>query len=176
MRSIGRRQKYFSEAFTTYIWQEGIRREFTCRHTRQLNGVVEWKNRHILKIAREMMNKKHPPKSYWAEAANKAIYLMNHCTTSRVHDITPHEKFYGKKPDLSHVKIFDWIAFVHIPDEKQQKLYPKSENCILIGYSLEHMKGYKCFDPSTRKVWVSRDVIFDASTQLNPTQSKPILT
>ena len=69
-----------------------------------------------------------------------------------MHDVNPHKKFYGKKPDLSHVRIFGYIAFVHIPDEKQQKLYPKSENCILIGYSLEHMKGYKCFDPSTRKV------------------------
>ena len=99
-----------------------------------------------------MMNEKHLPKTYWAKVANTFVYIMNRCTTSGVHDVTPHEKFYGKKSNLPHVRIFSYIAFVHIPDEKQQKLYPKSENCILIGYSLEHMKGYKCFDPSTRKV------------------------
>ena len=35
-----------------------------------------------------MMNDKHLPKSYWAKAANKVVYLMNMCTTFGVHDIT----------------------------------------------------------------------------------------
>ena len=100
-----------------------------------------------------MMNKKNPPKAYWAEAAN---------TTSGVHDVTPHEKFFGRKPYLSHIRIFGAIAYVHNPDKKQQKLDPKSEKCILIGYSLEQ-KGYKCYNPSTLKVRVSRDVVFDES-------------
>ena len=88
---------------------------------------------------------------------------MNRCTTSGVHDITPHEKYFGKKPDLSHTRIFGAIDYMHIPDEKRQKLDLKSEKCILIGYSLEQ-KGYKCYNPSTRKVRVSRDVVFDGST------------
>ena len=37
---------------------------------------------------------------------------MNRCTTSRVHEVTPHEKYYGNKPDLSHVRIFDSIAYI----------------------------------------------------------------
>ena len=83
-----------------------------------------------------MMNEKHMPKSYWAEAVNTAIYLMNRCTTSGVHDVTLHEKYLGKKPDISHTRIFGSIAYVHIPDEKWQKLDPKLEKCILVGYSL----------------------------------------
>ena len=88
---------------------------------------------------------------------------MNHCTTFGVHEIISHEKFYGKKLDLSHVRIFGSITFAHIPNEKWQKLDPKLENCILVGYSLEQ-KGYTCFYPSTKKVRVSRGVIFDEST------------
>ena len=65
-----------------------------------------------------MMNDKNLPKPYWAEAAILAIYLMNRCTTSRVHDLTPYEKFFGKKLDLSHVQIFASITCVHTPDEK----------------------------------------------------------
>ena len=106
------------------------------------------------------MNEKDIPKSYWAEAANTAVYLMNRRTTSGVHEIAPHEKYYRKKPDLSHTRIFGAIAYVHIPDEKRQKLDPKSEKCILVGYSLEQ-KGYKCYNPSTQKVRISRDVVFD---------------
>ena len=91
-----------------------------------------------------------------------AVYLMNWCTTSGVHEVTLHEKYFGKKSDLLHTWIFGAIAYVHIPDEKRQKLDPKSEKCILVGYSLEQ-KGYKCYNPSTRKSRVSRDVVFDES-------------
>ena len=65
--------------------------------------------------------------------------------------------------------------------EKRQKLDPKSKKCILVGYSIEQ-KVYKYFNPSTKKVQVSRDVVFDElaswykSIQLHPTQSKLILT
>ena len=83
-----------------------------------------------------MMNEKNLPTSYWVEVANTTVYLMNRCTPSRVYNITPHEKFYGKKSNLSHVKIFSSIAYVCIPDEKRQKLDPKSKKCILVGYSL----------------------------------------
>ena len=112
------------------------------------NGVAERKNQHILEVARAMINEKHLRKSYWSEVANTTIYLMNCCTTSGVHDITRYEKFYGKKSELSHTWIFGSIAFVHIPEEKRQNLYTKSEKCILVGYSLEQ-KGYRCFNPST---------------------------
>ena len=40
------------------------------------------------------------------------------------------------------------------------KLDPKVEKCIFIGYSLEQ-KGYHCYNPITRKIRVSRDVVFD---------------
>ena len=72
-----------------------------------------------------MMNEKHMAKSYWAEVAHTAVYLMNRCRTSGVHEVTPHEKYYGRKPDLSHTRIFGAIAYVHIPDQKWQKLHPK---------------------------------------------------
>ena len=88
-------------------------------------------------MVRTMMSEKHLPKSYSTEELNMTVNLLNRCTTSRVHDITSHEKFYGKKSDLSHIKIFGSIAFVHISDEKRKKLGPKSEKCILVGYSLE---------------------------------------
>ena len=44
------------------------------------------------------------------------------CTTSGVHEVTPHERYYGKKPDLLDPRMFSAIAYVHILDEKQQNL------------------------------------------------------
>ena len=119
------------------------------------------------------------PKLYWAEASNTTIYLINRWTTFKVPNVTPHEKYYGRKADLSHLQIYGTIC-AH-SDEKWQKLDPKSEKCILVEYSLEQT-GYKCFNPSTRKVCVSREVVFDESASwytvnsLHSTQSKLIST
>ena len=77
-----------------------------------------------------------------------------------MHDVTPKEKFSSRNLDLSHLKVFGCIAYVHVPDELRTKLDPKAEKCIFIGYSLEQ-KGYKCYNPVTRQVRVSRDVVFD---------------
>jgi hypothetical protein len=74
--------------------------------------------------------------------------------------MTPEEKFTGKKLDVSHLKIFSCIAYMHVPDKKRSKLNPKVDKCIFIGYSLQQ-KGYKCFNPSTQKLQVNRDVMFD---------------
>ncbi|MCO5596603.1 hypothetical protein L7F22_050669 [Adiantum nelumboides] len=81
---------------------------------------------------------------------------MNRTPTVAVHNVTPEEKFFGKKPDLGHLKVFGCIAYVHVPNE----LRTKDEKCIFIGYSLEQ-KGYKCYNPIMRHVRVSRDVVFD---------------
>jgi hypothetical protein len=74
--------------------------------------------------------------------------------------MTPEEKFTGKKPDVSHLRVFGCIAYVHVFDEKISKLDPKADKCIFIRYSSEQ-KGYRCFNPSTLMLQVSRDVVFD---------------
>jgi hypothetical protein len=52
---------------------------------------------------------------------------------------------------VSHLKLFCCDAFVHVPKEKRSKLDKKASKCILIGYK-EGMKGYKLWDPASRKI------------------------
>jgi hypothetical protein len=55
--------------------------------------------------------------------------------------------------------VFGCKDFAHIPKENRKKLDFKSIKCIFIGYCYE-FNAYKLFDPSTHKVFVSRDVLF----------------
>ena len=59
-------KEYFFDEFTSYLQGEGIRREFSCRHTPQQKGVAERKNRPIIEVARAMIREKHMPNFYWA--------------------------------------------------------------------------------------------------------------
>jgi transposase InsO family protein len=129
--------EYFSNEFTTYLKMHGIQRQFTCRYTPQQNGVAERKNRHIVEVVYALMADKSMPHHYWAEAVTTTVYIMNRTPTATVHGMTPEEKYSGRKPDLSHLKVFGCIAYVHVPDELRTKLDPKAEKCVFIGYSLE---------------------------------------
>jgi hypothetical protein len=107
-----------------------------------------------------MLNEKNLPNYFWAQAVATIVYIMNQTPTALIHGMTPKEKFIGKKPNVSHLKVFGCITYVHVHDEKRLKLDLKADKCIFIGYSLEQ-KGYRCFNPSTRKLQVNRDVVFD---------------
>jgi hypothetical protein len=85
---------------------------------------------------------------------------MNQTPVVAIHGMTPKEKLTCKKPNVSHLRMFGCITYMHVPDEKKSKLDPKADKCIFIGYSLEQ-KGYRCFNPSTRKLEVNRNVVFD---------------
>ena len=73
---------------------------------------------------------------------------------------TPYEAWFYTKTNVSHFKIFGSTCFVYIPSQQRQKLDGKSVRCVFIGYS-EESKAYRCHDPLTNKLYVSRDVIFD---------------
>jgi hypothetical protein len=98
-----------------------------------------------------MLNEKNLPNYFWAEAVATVVHIMNRTPTAAIHGMTPEEKFTGKKLDVSHLRVFGCIAYVHVLDENRSKLDLKAEICIFIGYSLEQ-KGYRCFSPSTRKL------------------------
>ncbi|MCO5575913.1 hypothetical protein L7F22_029720 [Adiantum nelumboides] len=151
--------EYMSHSFDDYLCEQGIRRQITCRYTPQQNGVAERKNRVIAEIARAMMNEMNMPLTYWAEVVHTAVHIMNQTPTAAIHEILPYERLYGIKPTVSYMKVFGCVCYVHVPNEARKKMEPKAVKCIFLGYPIEK-KEYKCYDPMTRQVYVSRDVIF----------------
>ncbi|MCO5556910.1 hypothetical protein L7F22_010465 [Adiantum nelumboides] len=154
------RGKFFSHEFNNFLKKHGIQRQLSCKYTPQLNGVVEHKNNHIVEVARALMSEKNMPLCYWAETASTVVYTMNKTPTATVHDMTPEEKFTGKKQNASHFKVFGCIAYVHVLDDLRTKLDLKVSKYVFIGYSIEQ-KGNKCYNFVTCQVRVNKDVVFD---------------
>ncbi|KAK2456950.1 putative mitochondrial protein [Trifolium repens] len=152
--------EFTSNEFLKYCYDNGIRRQLTVPRSPQQNGVAERKNRTILEMARSMLKSKKLPKELWAEAVACAVYLSNRSPTRSVLGKTPQEAWSGRKPGISHIRVFGSIAHAHVPDEKRSKLDDKSEKYIFIGYD-NNSKGYKLYNPDTRKTVISRNVVFD---------------
>ncbi|KAJ4700820.1 Retrovirus-related Pol polyprotein from transposon TNT 1-94 [Melia azedarach] len=152
--------EFTSKEFQEFCEANGIRRFLTVPRSPQQNGVAERKNRTILNIARSMLKSKRLPKEFWAEAVSTAVYLSNRSPTRSVWGKTPQEAWCGRKPGISHLRVFGSVAHVHVPDERRTKLDDKSESFIFIGYD-SSSKGYKLYNPNSKKIMISRDVIFD---------------
>jgi len=67
----------------------------------------------------------------------------------------------GTRPDIAGLRVFGCVAHVHVPKQQRvSKLSPRSTLCFHMGYCTES-KAYRLYDPTTNKIIISRDVIFD---------------
>ena len=73
---------------------------------------------------------------------------------------SPFELIYGKKPTLTHLRVFGCCAYALVPKEKRKKWDPKAIKCIFVGYE-ESSKAYRIYDSSSNKIFISRNVDFD---------------
>ena len=84
------------------------------------------------------------PNSFWAEAVATAVYLRNRSESSALkEDMTPYEKWYGRKPDVSHLRVFGCIAYSHIPDSRRRKLDKKAQKCSEPSYKQNQNSFYE---------------------------------
>ena len=89
--------------------------------------MAEIKNRTILDVARSMLKSKKLLKEFWVEVVACAVYLSNRSPTRSVWGKTPQEAWSGRKPGISHLRVFGSIAYVHVLDERRAKLDDKRE-------------------------------------------------
>ena len=87
---------------------------------------------------------------------------------------TLEEMFAGKKPDVSHFRIFGSPIYFHVLKEKRSKLGASGKKGIFVGYS-ENSKGYRIYVASQKEVEISHDVTFDEDMALRKINNLPIL-
>ena len=92
--------------------------------TPRCNGVSERRNRTLLDMVRYMMYLTDLPLSFWGYALETTTFMLNRAPSKSVRT-TPYELWFGKKPKLSFLKVWDCDDYVK--KFQLDKLEPKSE-------------------------------------------------
>jgi transposase InsO family protein len=154
--------EYIGQKWTQHFQHRGIIHEHTTRGTPQQNGISERTNRTLTEGIIALLQQAHLPASMWGDALKLLVRIINATPTSALPDKTPYEAWNGRKPDLGMLRTFGCTAYVHVQKNERNGLQPKSRKCIYLGFESGY-KGWRCLDVITKRVVVSRDVIFDES-------------
>jgi hypothetical protein len=153
--------EYISIHFQSFLTKNGIVHRKSCPYTSQQNGLAERKLRHILETGLTLLAHSSLSNKYWADAFVTAVYIINRLPTPTLNYKSPYFKLYSKDPDYQSLKVFGCQCFPLLRPYSAHKLEYRSKPCVFLGY---HFAGYKCMDPITKKVYLSRHVIFDENS------------
>ena len=95
---------------------------------------------------------------YWVDAFLTAVYIINKLPTPTLKYKSPYLKLYKHEPDYQNLRVFGCLCYPLLRSYASHKLEYRSKPCISLGYQFA---GYKCLDPITNKVYLSRHVIFN---------------
>ncbi|KAL4304119.1 hypothetical protein GQ457_10G006780 [Hibiscus cannabinus] len=118
--------EFLSTEFTQFCQKEGIERHLTAPYTPQQNGIVERRNRTVMAMTRSLLRSTHLPARFWGEAVRHAVYLLNRLPTRVLGNRTPFEALMGRRPHLTHLRVFGCVAYVKNTTPHLKKLDDRS--------------------------------------------------
>ena len=122
---------------------------------------MERRNRSLEELARTLLNDSSLLKYFWPDAVNTACYVLNRVLVRPILKKTPYELYKGRKPNISHFKVFGCKCFVLNNDKDNiGKFDAKVDDDIFIGYS-SHSHAYRIYNKCTMTVEESVHVVFD---------------
>jgi hypothetical protein len=99
------------------------------------------------------------PAVFWGEAVVMAAYILNRSPTKALNGRTPYEAWHGRKPAVSHLRVFGCLTF-----GKEFGYIGKLDDRSTPGVFISYAKGsnaYRILDPGRQCVRTTRDVVFD---------------
>ena len=115
--------------------------------------------------------------SFWIYAVTAKLHMYNVTLIKWADYKTPKELWSGQKPNISHLRVFRCLAWVHILKERRHKLQPNSRAMIFVGYE-SGSKGYQFWDAAHQRFKISCDVKFKETQfpakELKSTQLIPV--
>nr|GEZ56825.1 integrase, catalytic region, zinc finger, CCHC-type, peptidase aspartic, catalytic [Tanacetum cinerariifolium] len=152
--------EFVNHTMTEYYERICIFHQKTVPITPQQNGVVERRNRTLVKAVRTMLIFSKAPMFLWAEAVATACYTKNRSLIHTHHHKTPYELVHNKNPGLTFFRVFGTLCYPTNDNEDLGKLQPTSDTGIFVGYA-PSKKGYRIYNKRTRRIMETIHVQFD---------------
>ncbi|KAJ9541133.1 hypothetical protein OSB04_027639 [Centaurea solstitialis] len=157
------RGEFDNNNFKTFAQTHGLIMRFSCPQTSPQNGKAERMIRRLNDIIRSVLIHAHMPPTFWVEALHTATYLHNILPSKRLRYTTPAYILFHRHPTYDHLRVFGCACYPNTSATQPHKLHPRSIRCIFLGYPPGY-RGYRCLDPNTGRVHISRHVTFDEHT------------
>ena len=152
--------EFTSNQFKTFLMTHGIHHRLTCPHTSQQNGIAEQKHRHIQEMRLTLLAQSALPPRYWVDSFLTSVFLINRLPTPVLKNQTPYFLLHNTEPKYMDLLIFGCACYPLLKPYNDHKLDFHSKQCLFLGYS-NCQKGYRCLDLATKRVYISRHVVFD---------------
>jgi hypothetical protein len=108
--------------------------EPTCADSPSQNGAVEIYNDKFAVRTRTLLYGSGLPAKFWSAALLHSVYLHNRLVHSKT-KATPFERYFGTKPDLSHLKVFGSCVCVKRSGDRSSKLDRNDFTGFFLGFT-----------------------------------------
>ena len=154
--------EYLGHAWTDELTARGIAHELSQPYTPQHNSRAERPNRSLAEGILAMLAESGLPNSFWAEAGLAFTLVKNKSPHRALNGNVPDAVWTGRPVTVDFLRSFGCLAWMTIlkDQEQRKKLDPKGRRVVFIGYQPD-VKAYRLYDPETKLIHISRDVVFD---------------
>lgn len=153
---------FFNSTFLPYCREKGIWLHETAPYAPEQNGVSERANKTVISKARAIIQHANIPINLCFEAVNTVIYLDNQTLSLSYNEgkKTPFEARTGRKPSISHIKIFGCaVEYIIRKSQRDTKFSQVTKSGVFLGYTPDNF-NYRILDRSTGKILTSHEVYF----------------
>nr|GFC04834.1 retrovirus-related Pol polyprotein from transposon TNT 1-94 [Tanacetum cinerariifolium] len=165
--------EFVNQTLWDYYEEVGISHETSVARSPQQNWVVERHNRTLIEVAHTMLIYAQAPLFLWAEAVATTCFTQNRSIIRLRYGKTSYELMHGKQPDLSFFHVFGARCYPTNDSENIDKLQPKDDIGIFIGYA-PTKKAFRIYNRRTRRIVETIHVDFDELTSMASEQSSSV--
>lgn len=164
-----------SKEFLSFLSSMGINLITSVAGAHEQNALAERLIRTLVEGSRVMLFVARLPKYLFEDALRFMTHVYNLRAHSSLDGKTPYELFFSTVPSVAHLRVFGAHCHVLSRVQNPDKMVPKSFPGRLIGYHTDKLgaspNGYIIYFPSSRKVMIARDVIFNEAPVLDACRS-----
>ena len=165
--------EFINAVLDRFFSKRGTVQSTSVPSTPQWNGKAERLLRTLTEWTTAMIAHAKAAKFLWAYGVDTAMYTFNRTQvcdrTDRTDQsnagVTPHHRWFKLQTPVSldHLRVWGCdavVLYTVAPGMKVKKFEVKSRLCMFVGYDTSKGDAWRFYDPSTGKVFTSRDATF----------------